>query len=88
MSSILILPVSSPEPNLEVYRPIRQTRRYKYYTTINNPNQMEVDQITSANQDELDLLVDALANAKIGGSKRRRTRRRSRKGRKSRKSRK
>lgn len=87
MSSILILPVNSAEPDLNIYRPIRQTRRFKYYTIINNPNQMEVDQIANANQDELDLLVDALANAKIGGSKRR-TRRKSRKSRKSRKYRK
>lgn len=87
MSSILILPVSSPEPNLEEYTPLRMTRRYKYYTAKNNSNAMEIAQITNAEEDELDFLVDALSKAKIGGSKRR-TRRKSRKSRKSKKSRK
>ena len=93
MSSILILPVSSPEPNLEEYTPLRQTRRYKYYTLKNNSNAMEIAQITNADPEELDFLVYALSRSKIGGSKRRtrrtrRTRRKLRKSRKSRKSRK
>lgn len=31
MSSILILPISESEPDLTIYKPIRQTRRFKYY---------------------------------------------------------
>lgn len=42
MNSILILPINEPEPDLNIYQPIRQTRRFKYYYLINNANQMEV----------------------------------------------
>ncbi len=87
MSSILILPSNVPDPDLTVYRPIRQTRRYKYYTKIDQPDPSE---------EEMKALMDSLKDLsfeeeesyrKKGGSKRR-TRRKSRKSRKSRKYRK
>jgi len=81
MSSILILPTSAPEPDLNLYQPLRQTRRFKYYTMINNPNQMEVEQITNASDDMLDMFESAFSNMKIGGKKKTRRNRKNRRSR-------
>lgn len=86
MSSILILPIGGPEPDLTIYQPIRQTRRFKYYKMINNANQMEVQQIEGAPNAMLEAFEDAFANMKIGGKRRtRKNRKHRRKSRKSRK---
>ena len=85
MSSILILPINDPEPDLTIYQPIRQTRRFKYYKMINNANQMEVQQIEGAPDDMLAAFEDAFANMRVGGKRKtRRNRRHKRRTRKSR----
>ena len=88
MSSILILPITDGEPDLNVYKPLRATRRFKYYTIIKDPNEMEVEQFQNAPADQLETFEDAFANMHIGGGKRTTKRRKSRKSRKSRKGRK
>ena len=86
MSSILILDINAPEPDLSLYQPLRQTRRFKYYSMINNPNVMEIEQITNASDDMLSMFENAFSNMHISGGKRK-TRKNKRKSRKSRKSR-
>jgi hypothetical protein len=83
-SSILILPINDGEPDLNVYKPLRQTRRFKYYTIINDPNTMEVDQFQNAPDNELEAFENSFANMGIKGGKRKTKRRKSRKSRKSR----
>lgn len=85
MSSILILPISALEPDSSIYQPMRQTRRFKYYKMVNNPNKMEVEQIENASDDMLDAFESAFSTMKLGGK--RKTRKHRRKGRKGRKSR-
>jgi hypothetical protein len=85
MSSILILPITDGEPDLNVYKPLRQTRRFKYYTIINDPNAMEVEQFQNAPDNELEAFENAFANmCSIKGGKRKTKRRKNRKSRKSR----
>jgi len=89
MSSILILPIGAPEPDLNIYQPLRQTRRFKYYNMVNNPNAMEVEQIANATDDMLASFEDAFSRMKMGGmkmgGKTKKHRRKSRKSKKSRK---
>ena len=87
MSSILILPINDPEPDLTIYQPIRQTRRFKYYKMINNQNPMEEEQITNASDDMLAAFEDAFANMRIRVGGKRKTRRNRRHKRRTRKSR-
>ena len=87
MSSILILPITDPEPDLTIYQPIRQTRRFKYYKMINNQNPMEEEQITNASDDMLAAFEDAFANMRIRVGGKRKTRRNRRHKRRTRKSR-
>jgi hypothetical protein len=84
MSSILILPITDGEPDLNVYKPLRQTRRFKYYTVVNDPNAMEVDQFQNAPDNELEAFENAFANMGIKGGKRKTKRRKGKKSRKSR----
>lgn len=86
MSSILILDINAPEPDLSLYQPLRQTRRFKYYSMINNPNVMEVEQIRNVSDDMLSMFENTFSNMHISGGKRK-TKKNKRKSRKSRKSR-
>jgi len=82
MSSILILPIGDPEPDLTIYQPIRQTRRLKYY--------IQKELIGSKLEQELrdtdEELLELLAGLRVGGKRRtRKNRKHRRKSRKSRK---
>ena len=82
-SNILILPLNSVEPDPSMYAPLRQTRRFKYYSAVNNPTAMEVVQIREAPEDLLDAFENAFSQMNIRNGGKRITSKRSIKRRRS-----
>jgi hypothetical protein len=78
LSNVLILPLNSPEPDSSMYVPLRQTRRFKYYSTIVNPTAMDVVQIREAPEDLLDAFENAFSQMNITNGGRRISRRNKR----------
>jgi hypothetical protein len=92
MSNILILPLTSSEPDPNIYVPIRQTRKNKYYKMINaDPNAMDIQTVTTASDNDLEAFENAFSNlslGSIGGKKKSRSKKNRKNTRRVKKSRK
>lgn len=93
-NTILILNTRDKDPNIIVYEPIRNTRRFKYFQKINdtgakdikyNNSAKQIEQIVSLDEDVLHNLTTAIRGYK---KKRQCTYRKQKKNKKTRKSKK
>ena len=71
MNGPIKLPINSPEPG-PGYRLIRTTRRFKYYSDVNNPNPEAEATIINAKEEDLDIrdLLAGFSKFGINGGKR------------------